>query len=229
METSLGIFETKGFAAAVAGAERILEDKNIELIKIEKTGDGIISFFFKGESDRLKTAFEKGIHQARSVGEIIAVHITNQLNKRIERLLFLPDTTSEVIMPKIKSEPEKIIAKKVEPKIEKVEIPKKEKILEEVAPVPEKDKSAKFLESSSTIQRLRREALSTVTASKERASKTKSSESKSSAQINLSKLDNLNVHELRRLARSTNAFPIQGREISKANRKELIVYFEDLA
>ena len=58
MEKSIGIFETKGFAAAIAGAEKILENNEIELVKIEKTGEGIISLFFKGETEQLTTAFE---------------------------------------------------------------------------------------------------------------------------------------------------------------------------
>ena len=41
-------------------------------------------------------------------------------------------------------------------------------------------------------------------------------------------LDNMNVHQLRKLARSTEGFPIKGREISRANRNELIEYFKKL-
>ena len=44
----------------------------------------------------------------------------------------------------------------------------------------------------------------------------------------LDEIENLNVHQLRRLARSTEGFPIKGREISRANRPELIVYFQNL-
>ena len=53
-------------------------------------------------------------------------------------------------------------------------------------------------------------------------------EGKVSFEINISKIEKSNVHELRRLARSTNGFPIEGRDISKANRKELINYFKDM-
>lgn len=38
----------------------------------------------------------------------------------------------------------------------------------------------------------------------------------------------LNVHQLRKLARQIDNFPIQGREISKANRNELLRHFEAL-
>ncbi|OGU54769.1 MAG: hypothetical protein A2V66_08380 [Ignavibacteria bacterium RBG_13_36_8] len=38
-------------------------------------------------------------------------------------------------------------------------------------------------------------------------------------------LEKLNVHELRRLARGYENFPIKGREISRANRQELLDHF----
>ncbi len=41
-------------------------------------------------------------------------------------------------------------------------------------------------------------------------------------------LQKLNVHELRKLARSIDNFPIKGREISKANRTKLIEYFNSI-
>jgi microcompartment protein CcmL/EutN len=43
-----------------------------------------------------------------------------------------------------------------------------------------------------------------------------------------SELQQMNVHQLRKLARSMNNFPIKGREISKANRNTLLEYFNSL-
>lgn len=42
-------------------------------------------------------------------------------------------------------------------------------------------------------------------------------------------LSKMNVHELRREARHTPGFPIQGRDISKAGRKELLDYFDKIS
>ena len=41
-------------------------------------------------------------------------------------------------------------------------------------------------------------------------------------------LENMNVHELRKLARETENFPIKGRDISKANRQTLLDYFKSI-
>jgi microcompartment protein CcmL/EutN len=228
METSIGILETKGFAVAIAAADKILEDNNIDLFKIEKTGGGIVSLFFKGNSERLKAAFGMGIQQARLVGEIVAVHISNQPNKIIEKLLSAGDKAGKVTSLKNETVVEKIAAKKVEVKVEKTKEQKPIKTVRNLPVVEEKIKVVKPAETTSTIQRLRQEALSPANISKEKETQSKLRDGKMSSQINMSKIENLNVHELRHLARSTNGFPIQGREISRAIRKELINYFKDL-
>jgi microcompartment protein CcmL/EutN len=230
MEKSLGILETKGYAAAYSAADKILEDSSIELIKIEKTGGGIISVFFKGDNESLKSAFEKGIQQARSVGEIVSLNIINQPNKKIEKLLFsLEQTAFRSTKVSSEIEKDKTISPKAEVEAGKTEVQKPVKALREITEANKKIKSSKLLNSTSTIQRLRREALSSDNLTKEKETKPKIREVKESSQINLGKIENLNVHELRRLARSTNGFPIQGREISRANRKELANYFKEIA
>jgi hypothetical protein len=44
----------------------------------------------------------------------------------------------------------------------------------------------------------------------------------------MTELELLNVHQLRRFARGVEEFPIKGREISRANRTELLDYFKTL-
>ncbi|MGD8779832.1 MAG: BMC domain-containing protein [Ignavibacteria bacterium] len=45
----------------------------------------------------------------------------------------------------------------------------------------------------------------------------------------IEELENMNVHELRKLARSVPEFPIKGREISKANRETLLNFFREFS
>ena len=79
-------------------------------------------------------------------------------------------------------------------------------------------------EGVSTIERLKKEALGD-TALPERKKKEKKAESR---KYNMPELELLNVHQLRRFARSVEEFPIKGREISRANRTELLDYFKTL-
>jgi len=103
-------------------------------------------------------------------------------------------------------EPEK------EPEIEEEKSP--EEILEEEKPEP----------ALSHVERLRHEALESLD-SEEETSVTAAPKDKSSSNLmKTDELEKMNVHELRKLARSIADFPIQGREISKANRKVLLDY-----
>lgn len=44
----------------------------------------------------------------------------------------------------------------------------------------------------------------------------------------IGELESFNVHQLRKVARHTENFPIQGRDISKANRKKLLDLFREI-
>ncbi len=99
-----------------------------------------------------------------------------------------------------------------------------------------KEKEAKRNYKNDTIERLRKEALGLDKAEKRGKGRTKEKEKKEEKkkaeqkieENNNPGLDSLNVHQLRRMARSTINFPIQGREISKAKREVLLNYFKSL-
>ncbi len=59
-------------------------------------------------------------------------------------------------------------------------------------------------------------------ATQEKAEKKASSHVRSVNELDITEMENWNVHELRRYARSINSFPIGGRMISKAKRDELV-------
>lgn len=84
--------------------------------------------------------------------------------------------------------------------------------------------------ASETIARLRQEALGVSTPKIEKQSPQFEEEIsvESISDFRTIDLNSFNVHQLRHLARHTEGFPIQGREISRANRKELIDFFESI-
>lgn len=235
MEKTLGIFETIGFAAALSAAEEILSNNKIEIIKIINSGNGRISQFYVGEYSVLENAFDEGVKRARDIGEITAVYIMKNRNKSIDKLLFNSDmlvgeSASQAAEKnegkrrrsnESKKSREFFNDKDFNAKLTEPNLFEKQKTLGKAKSKKERDSI-----SSSTIIRLREEALSAI------KSKSKSSTSSDSANnppaINLSKLSELNVHELRHEARKFKSFPIQGRQISRANRKELLKYFEEM-
>jgi len=82
---------------------------------------------------------------------------------------------------------------------------------------------------SETISRLREEALKEIKpAEEEKPTETVEEPEPDSKEISDENIEKLNVHQLRKLARSTEGFPIAGREISKANRTKLLEYFKEI-
>jgi microcompartment protein CcmL/EutN len=89
--------------------------------------------------------------------------------------------------------------------------------------------SLKISGDNPTIVRLKQEALGINLADEMKDSDVdKENVVESDYVASLSELKNYNVHQLRRYARSFDGFPIKGREISRANRRELLNYFKDL-
>jgi ethanolamine utilization protein EutM len=82
-------------------------------------------------------------------------------------------------------------------------------------------------DSKTHLERLREEAKSELD-SETLTLDLDESESTESELPSMDELEKLNVHELRKMARAVENFPIKGREISKANRGLLLDYFANL-
>jgi microcompartment protein CcmL/EutN len=89
-----------------------------------------------------------------------------------------------------------------------------------------------FTSQNDTISRLRQEALGKADAIKKKSAQSEPEnekivpEHKGIIKIsNNENIESLNVHMLRRLARDIENFPIKGRDISKANRTDLLEFF----
>jgi ethanolamine utilization protein EutM len=90
-------------------------------------------------------------------------------------------------------------------------------------------------ENLSTIERLRKEALGISVKIKEKNSTLdnikeidKSSETSISSKVDFEAIKEMNVHKLRNYARGFINFPIKGRQISRANRDELVDLFKTI-
>lgn len=124
----------------------------------------------------------------------------------------------------------------IKPKADESSEKKIEEIKKEIS---EKDLLPELEKPLSTIERLRIEALGLEgkkKKSKEIAAATekKNDEVKSvtpsnkSGVVDFEAIDQMNVHKLRHYAREFPNFPIKGREISRANRDELVEWFKTI-
>jgi len=219
MQRALGLVETRGLVASIEAADAMLKASKVELIGKERAQAGLITIMIVGDVAAVKASVDAGAAAAQRVGELVSVHVIPKPDDQIGSILPL-EGEKESLREKreLRRQPKKTVEVLIEKKEDitpgEIEsVPAAKEIAEEKAPKP----------VSETIDRFKREALGKDLEKKEKPKR----EGKVS-DINMEELEKLNVHQLRRLARSTENFPIYGREISRANRRELLDYFQSL-
>jgi hypothetical protein len=156
---------------------------------------------------------------AQRVGELVSTHIIPRPDDQVNDIVEGIDDSKKAVeqqtaMPAVKKQKRKVEKKKVS----------ESKLIEEKTVIKETASKTPSEESTSTIERLKREALGD-TSLPEKKKKEKTSEG---SKYSMTELELFNVHQLRRFARGVEEFPIKGREISRANRTELLDYFKTL-
>jgi len=213
MPKALGLVETRGLVAAIEAADAMLKAANVTLIGKERTDPALITIKVVGETAAVRSAVDAGSAAAKRVGVLVSTHIIPQ-----------PDIQLTSLIPEIEEKRSPVKEKQI-PEVKKPpEVKPIQKLIPDVKIEKPSEKKEETISSSDTISRLRKEALGI----KEEEDKPLPS-AKTRRKIKMQELEILNVHQLRRLARSIEGFPIQGREISKANRKELLDYFKKLS
>ncbi len=224
MQLAIGFVETKGLVASIEAADAMLKASNVKLMGKEITKAALVTITVIGDVAAVKSSVDAGAAAAQRVGELISVHIIPR-----------PDNQLGVILPIDKAN--EITSRKTsKPKLikpaggEKKDIKSDKKLgikVEDKSSTPETEilttKKVKGA-TTDTIERLKREALGEVI-KKEKKQK----DADKISEFNMKNLENMNVHQLRRLARSTDNFPIKGREISRSNRRELLDYFKSIS
>jgi microcompartment protein CcmL/EutN len=223
---TLGMVETRGLVASIEAADAMVKAAKVTLVGKESITAGLITIIVVGETAAVSAAVDAGAVAAQRVGELVSTHLIPRPDDQLS--IIVPSGDSE--KPGSKEKPKPVIktktVKKEKPVKEKVSTEPAKKILPEI----EIDEEIEIKETDSTIDRLRKEALGKDDTRVKKEVKHKSKKTRSSVESNLQmeKLEVLNVHQLRRLARSTKGFPIQGREISRANRGLLLDYFKSI-
>jgi len=212
-DRALGMIETRGLIASIEAADAMVKAAKVQLIGKEKIQGGLVTILVVGETAAVKSAIDAGAAAAQRVGELVSTHIIPRPDDQIDEMI--RGVTTVEIKPR-KQEEEIVLEKKPERVAKQKEIKAKESF-EEVKPVQRTS-------TSLTIDRLKKEALG-KSITLERTEKTRSA---SKFNFTMAELEVMNVHQLRRFARDFESFPIKGREISRANRGELLDFFKAL-
>lgn len=256
MTDAVCIIETRSLAVAFEAANVMLNHKNIILHQIDLRGEGIVTIIFSGEYSAIKNALdvstlsvsafsshfntsiitkpdEKLFKILKSDNKIsaksfIVTGMKTELKKKKATQIILSskkNINDDLMLTKQKNDtPGKINVTAVkESSPVREEVIKEKSIKTEIKPT----RSQKSITENPTIERLKLEALGK--AYKEQESKNSVTPvNNNNTEYSFAELERLNVHKLRRYARGFGGFPIKGREISKANRSELLNYFKDI-
>ena len=220
MQLALGLIETKGLIGAIEAADAMVKAANVKLVSKEKITAALVTVKIIGETAAVKSAVDAGAAAAQRVGQLVSAHVIPRPDDQIEDIIYYSTITAEE-KPKesVKSEKTEKISKEETSKPTLFdEIDKKDIAVPRKRGRPKKPRANQPV--GSRLDSLRREALGEI--NNEKIVITKSDKEIPSNE----ELDNLNVHELRHLARSFDNFPIKGRQISRANKDELRDFFD---
>ena len=224
-DQALGMVETKGLVAAIEAADAMLKAAKVTLIGKERADAGLMTIMVIGETAAVKSAVDAGAAAAQRVGVLVSTHVIPRPDIQMQGIF--PALGGESKLPQKKTLERNLKEKQETEKFKPLTTPKTfiaEIELDEEIPIAEPEKVEK---PGGTIERLRREALGKEI-QKTGEKKKKETTGRKTEMTSMGELEVLNVHQLRRLARSTPGFPIQGREISRANRGQLLDYFKTL-
>ena len=228
MNLALGLIETKGLVGALEAADAMAKAASVKIIGKEKVTAGLMVIKIEGEVAAVKSAVDAGSVAAQRVGQLVSAHVIPRPAEQIDSTLVHNKVVTQQNKKAATTQSfTKPITKKIEPKevktettdvavnLEKVEVVKTEPkvaVKEKLRPIVKKE----IVKKQSKPEKKKITFAAKVSSSKKSVGKLPP----------LKELEILNVHSLRKLARSYEGFPIKGRDISKANRGKLLDYFK---
>lgn len=236
MNDSFSLVEIKGFCASIFTVDALLKNTDVS-IGLEECSNGNVVLKLRGTFPQVNYALNLAIESANKISTVINFISLEKINSEVEQAFF-PDNRESIAEKEIKKNQSEL-------NLVHRQSAKDNTVIKSVESVPAKRKqktrrskpvqTSDALEykvsgesKSSTIERLRLEALGKKTFQSSSIISDKSEKTKTYEIKKLSDLEGLNVHKLRRAARDFEEFPIKGRQISIANRDELMIYFKQI-
>lgn len=215
MQLALGLIETKGLIGAIEAADAGTKAANVKLISKELATGALVLIKFEGEVAAVKSAVDAASAAAQRVGQLVSAHVIPRPDDQIDDIIY------ESKIPKEESPSPKTVKKTVK---------KDQTIVDNTSLFDSQSDEIKEEIDGEEIPQEEIELEAEETEKEQEAVIEKKADK--SADLKsippLSELEILNVHQLRKLARSFENFPIKGRDISKANRGTLLDYFKKM-
>ena len=75
MGEALGMIETRGLVAAIEAGDAMVKAADVEMAGWQIVGGGLVTTLVRGDVAAVRAATQAGEMAARSVGDVIAVHV----------------------------------------------------------------------------------------------------------------------------------------------------------
>jgi len=196
-EQALGIVETRGLVAAIEAADAMLKAANVRLVGKEVTKGALVSIQIIGNVAAVQSSVDAGAQASMRVGELVSTHVIPNPADDTWKIIAEPENGPET--GKKKSPEQKVNDEK----------------LEEITD------NSKF--SELWIEDRVEDDLEEIDIKWAEDELPESSENLSIDSLpGIEELERMTVPELRRLARNIPGIGIYGREISHANKEQLL-------
>jgi microcompartment protein CcmL/EutN len=197
VDYALGLVETKGLVAAIEAADTMVKTANVVLVGKEITRGALVTIKIIGDTAAVRSAVEAGAAAAQRVGELVSKHVIPRPGDGLEELIFTENIRTQKEGERIPDGEPATSKKEVVPHQEETHLAPP---TGNVVDMKKEPKEEPVEEEIFTMP----EGLSPE------------------LQAYFQELDGMTVHELRRLARTLQGLSIFGRQISRANKKELM-------
>lgn len=215
---ALGMIETSGLIPAIEACDVMLKTADVSLVGKRKSTASLISILINGDVAAVKASVEAGVAAAENIrmGSVIASHVIPRPIGNIEKV-FGPETGLN--FPKKKSVEPEDGGSSSEP-VEEASVEAEEAIVEEVV---EETVEEPAKESEEVVETKTMEIPDVENLDKETLDKMMQEFDMPTVMMSVRKLS---VPKLRRLARQYDDLGIVGRQVSRANKKNLLKHFE---
>ncbi|WP_052356719.1 BMC domain-containing protein [[Clostridium] dakarense] len=88
MINALGLVETIGYVAAIEGLDVCLKSASVEVVGIQKVGQGIVTIEVTGDVGAVKSAVEAAAYAVERIGTLRATHVIPRLHNDVYETIF---------------------------------------------------------------------------------------------------------------------------------------------
>ena len=87
-QTALGLLETRGLTALIAGTDAMLKSANVTLVgPMKQVGSALVTAVVTGDVAAVKAATEAGATAARQYGEVVSVQVIPRPHEDVAAVL----------------------------------------------------------------------------------------------------------------------------------------------